>query len=350
MPDTTEPDNNTDNGSAVRLSCVHIGLPKTATTTMQKHLFPHHSGIHYFGKFAHAPDHFPTAEAERLREEFRHRRLLPLRKSHRARLRQTAAVALADGLTPLWSQEGLCGGRPAQKRRAARLLHEALGPCRVFMFVRRPLALMESLYFQSLKGFNRRLCCAPWAWRIGLPPKYFGLTKWLEAVWSVKDPLVLGTLRWQETVEVFTDEFGSENFMVQKFEDFCRDPGACIAETCRFMNIDADEARCLISDKRENERWTTVQLDHLEQLEMSRRKSLAFLFWSPGRRRQALAFSRTNRDLSGERLSSEFPTAWQDRVLEFCAPNIQYIEKRFGVNLQDSGYLQRNPRETIDGE
>ena len=32
-------------------SCVHIGLPKTATCTFQRHLFFHHSQIHFLGKF-----------------------------------------------------------------------------------------------------------------------------------------------------------------------------------------------------------------------------------------------------------------------------------------------------------
>jgi len=29
---------------------IHIGFPKTATTTLQNHLFSKHPGIHYLGK------------------------------------------------------------------------------------------------------------------------------------------------------------------------------------------------------------------------------------------------------------------------------------------------------------
>jgi len=33
------------------LPCIHIGLPKTATTTLQQYLFPRHPGLSYLGKY-----------------------------------------------------------------------------------------------------------------------------------------------------------------------------------------------------------------------------------------------------------------------------------------------------------
>jgi len=104
---------------------IHLGLPKTATTTLQNHLFLHHPQIHYFGK---APDgsHPPSVSQAILAKHVKTHSIDP-DDIRSADLPLQLAHAAEHNLTPVLSREGLSGGPIRKKQKQAKRFQEYFG-------------------------------------------------------------------------------------------------------------------------------------------------------------------------------------------------------------------------------
>ena len=324
------------------LPCLHVGMPKTATTCMQQHLFARHGQIEYLGKYPNSRSSggkYPHAAVQVMTE-----RLLRSgrpRATERCRREMAALIgaALAAGRVPLWSREGHTSGGRNLKRRQARFFRRAFGPSQVILFVRRPDKFMESMYFQSLKGFQKSGRKRPsWTKYFGPLPRYFSLSQWLDVMWGLRHRGAFTNLLCADTADAYAAEFGRENVRVFLFEQFAEDPPAVIRSLCRFMGIDPEEGVRLMEGKRANDRWTIEQIEKLKAIERSPAELRAFREGTRQVRQRMLGLDEGNRPRGGPKARTEVPPEWRDRMREFVRDDHRRLAVDWGLPLARYGY------------
>jgi len=259
-----------------RRVCVHIGLPKTATTTLQRGLFANHSEIEFLGK--RAGDNL-NPRFRRCRDEtaFRlgnqlfwdHVESIDLDEAKRL-YREKMLPAVAPGRQIVFSFEGLAVAGLEIRKAIARNLRDVFGSCRIVIGIRQPVDLVEALYFQRLK---RR--------HLGAQAKRFGLLRspstrqWLESI--VAGDELAAHLDYGRTIRVFVEALGRENVAVFALEHLRSEPAEFARSLCEFLEIDPVEGARLLEGRRHNVRLTQSAVDRMLRFE---RPGIASTFYS----------------------------------------------------------------------
>lgn len=320
-------------GRDARSPCVHVGLPKTATTTVQQFLFPRHPGIYYLGRWIDSRRLFSReiqrmilairggkatiSEVARFRQQF-----TELRQSPPVR---NKVVVLSD--------ESLVTGSPDRRRRRAEALRNVFGPSRVMITLRRPEALIESLYFQKLANEQvdgRR--------PIGRRLAHFTIEEWLEANWARSERGSLAVLDYARTIELFAAVFGKDAVGVFLIEQLAQDADAYYRAICRFVGVDEQQGLALVRDQRANSRLPQQTIDRLRQISESKFRSVLFRY-SPRRLRRRMAGVDSDHVSSRQmRAYQPIPESWRQRVIELTRDGNRRLAKEFGVPLHQFGY------------
>jgi hypothetical protein len=311
-------------------------MPKTATTMLQRYLFPEHSQIDYLGKFAQGKAGFPDAEVQALNAALAARS--GDRKPALPSLRERTLRSVNGGRVPVWSKEGMSGGTVAQKRRQAELLHRVFGPCRVLISLREPLTFVEALYFQQLRGFNFENFSAACIPGIGRAPRYFDVNEWLESIWWLPSENQLGHLKFGDTAEIYADVFGKENVGLFIFEELKIDSACYLRRLCAFLGIDAEEGTRLAAGKRANDRLSPDTIERIKKIQSSSWMAWKFRLGGNRLRRQMLGLSKADRAASRPAARAELSLAWRTRILELGCQQTRKIARQWDLPLNDYGY------------
>ncbi len=323
---------------ADRCCCIHLGMPKTATTCMQLHLFARHSQIAYLGKFPRQKDKFPCPAVQALNRRLSGQ-IGPGVRRCRAGIAQVLSPTTIGEKVPVWSMEGLTAGGAVRKRRQARTFQRVFDDCKVVIFVRQPAKFMESMYFQNLKGFQKPNRKPPgWGHRFGKLPSYFSLEQWLDVMWHTPRKGAFGHLLCAETADVYADVFGRDRVRVFVFERLAREPDAAIAELCEFVGIDAPEGIALLKGKRENDRWTDTQIERLKQISRCRERSARFRTGNRKLRNELLGFDPRGQADQAPKARAAIPAAWQERINRFARDDHRRLIDHWGLPLEQFGY------------
>ncbi len=323
---------------AERFCCLHLGMPKTATTCMQQHLFAKHSQIAYLGKYERQGNLYPSRAARTLHAHLVGRRAAGIPRC-RTLVSRFITRAVAAGRVPLFSKEGLTAGGSSHKRKQARLFRDLLGDCKAMIIVRRPLDFVESMYFQNLKGFqkpSRKL--GPWAARFGEAPKYFSIEQWFDAMWSLPQKGAFGHLLCAETAEAYAEVFGRDRVRVFLFEQLVRDTDAVIADLCEFIGIDAEEGVGLLQGRRANHRWSERQVGRLKQIERSPMRRTLYRRGPKVVRNRLLALDCKAEPGTQPKARAAIPPAWQERILQYARDDHRRLAQHWGLPLDQYGY------------
>jgi hypothetical protein len=220
---------------------VHIGLPKTATTTLQQRVFAAHPGILYLG---------PRADHRELDQV-----MSALCSADSLKYDATGSLEIVDRL--LSSPQG--GEKPfvvsyeavtAQGRDRlikAERLKALLPDARIVLTVRRPEDMLVSVYFQWLKGFGGKRLEAS------------SLDTWLDQDW--RDPCRGNFLRLQygKILDLYRALFGDENVLLLFFEDLIDDRTKFARQLSEFIGVDSGTTDHLLSQDKSNPRMTSLR-------------------------------------------------------------------------------------------
>ena len=312
---------------------IHLGLSKTATTTLQTQLFENHSQLHYFGKFTNGGVHKPVRSAFLAKKV----RIIQSDKDHllEKSIPEQLAYAKEHNLTPLLSQEGLSNGTPERKRKQALRLKETFGDCKAILVVREPVSFIQSCYTQQLMNFHTIPFgqSAKWTKKTGKPPRYFDINQWLEACWNPQNPpqKILSTA---DTADIYAEVFGKENVSVLIFEELVRHPNAFVERFCKTLNINTQEAQKLLKEKRANDRITVDIVERIQQMEKSPLQRIRFRCASRQKRWDILI---PNRDCT-EKFRPELSNHWKKTIWKFCREQNQRLAAGWNLPLADYGY------------
>ena len=332
-------------GSKKRRCIVHIGLPKTATTTFQRHVFSRHSQLEYLGKYLGRRQIFRDRAVERIITSAgcwqyksgtsRPAALLegrPLKTLSELFDRHVGPAADA-GRTPLWSSEGICLGTPAQRRRRAVNLRAVFGPCKILITIRHPVRFTEALYLQKLREANGI------GWRnLGKPPRYFSIDQWMTANWPRTGPGDLTALEYAGTIDIFADVFGRDAVGVFLFEQLVEDRTTFLDALCEFLDIDAPECNRLAGEKHENVRWTRDQIQRLIRMQRSVPRSTAFRMSPPHLRRRMLALPPYQRADGSEKYHQDLPKRWKALIQDETRSGNRRLADEWQLPLERYGY------------
>ena len=319
-----------------RIPVIHIGMPKTATKTLQWRLFNNHSEIYYLGRFdghifkgyrkynfclnrqvcdlmqqiAYGNLYKLDFDAcrESLKEFFlkseKRRAGFGKSPSLKALVRRTVygdlnnpdfpackellakimEPAEKQNLLPVWSWESYSTDTLEKRKVRARNLKEVFGEAKIIMTLRKPIALLESAYFQQLKRDNIGARA-----KRGRPPYYRTIDQWMDENFHGE---VLPHLQYPETIQIYAEQFGVENVHVFLFEELIADHDRFFRNISETMEIDAEEGLSLVKANVDNSRWTTHQIQTLKEITSSAVRSLQFRMADKKSRRELIGLGK----------------------------------------------------------
>lgn len=316
-------------------SCLHIGLPKTATKMLQIQLFARHSQVEFLGTYIGTHRRYRQCRdrdvEEVLNELIWDNRLHPDLRRCRDLYEKSIAPAFEIGRLPVWSWESLMEDRHEVQRRRAENLKAVFGDCKLVVGLRHPLRLVESLYLQLIKRDN---VGSRASFRTGV--RYLPVDAWIKKNWERPGHAPTAHLEYAEAVEVFADVFGREAVGIFLFEQLLEDQTAFIETICRFLEIDSREGVRHALGRRENDRWTQLQFDRLTRIHGSLLRSTIFRFAKKAARRRMLGL--TARPSQGPPARAEISQRWQQRILDKTREGNRRLVERWNLPLEQYGY------------
>lgn len=236
---------------------VHVGYPKAASTTLQKHLFSRHGDIQYFGNY-------PTNNVgmdSSLRDEYArylsdrslraiYKEMLKRDKKHYNKMRiqelmEERIVRKIDvRRVPVMSHERFLStlfwnGDIEEK---ALRLRELLPMARILIVVRNQRDIIASQY--------RNHPFDPGNLSKG---KFMTFSEWLRAAIERDSEIgYMSSLKYSDVIEVYGELFGAENVGVLCADDLAANVKRFSKEASAFMSIDCEETVRILSGQHEN--------------------------------------------------------------------------------------------------
>ena len=308
---------------------LHIGVGKTATTSLQNLFFAKHPSIHYLGT-AHDMDEcmrsFEAPIVELLTQDSLSWNPTPAKEAASTALEQTRS----QDKIALYSNENILDGAQDKGLIMARL-KECFGQCKILLTIREQRSFLCSLYGHDnnkLKGLPRP-CNG----------RFLAMEDWLEHHHSLltRQQGWFWLAQYDIMAQGLAQTFGRENVKILLFEQFCRDREAFLNELCAFLGIDAaPDLATLLGEKILNpgtaDRWLQK---HLYMQELTRKGSL--LARHPKLLRLAGAIY-SNRHRQPARVRIRMPEEWEEILYPlFRESNLRLVEG-FGLPLEQYGY------------
>ena len=288
--------------------CIHIGLPKTASTTLQSTLFPGHSEVEYLGRFIGTGSKYLDRDVEALLSEIlappSRSRNLPKQKTL---FQEKILPRIVSGKVILWSSEDITSGGPEHKQRRAEGFYEVFGPCRVVLVLRHPLSFAQSMYLQKLKETQER--AQPGFGRAG---QHYDVVWWLEQCFKLTHLGPISNLDYGASIDAFSQVFGRESLGIFIFEQLAENPEKFFRRLCSFMGIDGDEGVQLTANQKRNPQLTQKQLDFIKSTSSSPLRSFLYRLRSNKGRRRILHAEEYALDASKAKV--QIPHVWRTRL------------------------------------
>lgn len=224
---------------------VHVGLPKSGSTTLQRNFFHSHPELEPFSHLSPLTWNSDLAsiltEVASGRQRHLARARLTTYASSRdlktapdtmgALIKRMAETAADSGKKPIYSAEGLTSARTIPWMRKLKHLQAAFdSPPRVIIVIRRPLDFLLSAFNHKIvHGTAKVSDFESWFWQL-FPA---GLT----------DRSDLQTILYTDMWQQYVTAFGTENVKVIPIEKLTAAPVEFYQELCDFMRVSPTHAR-----------------------------------------------------------------------------------------------------------
>jgi len=227
---------------------LHIGYPKTATSTFQKWAFPHHSQLNYFGKHIPSMRYIDDGFYDCITK-------IITSPSH---LYQTQlgfrdavnGLRQSDANATLISSENFLHPEAVDIRLVAERLYELFPDAKVIITIREQISLITS-HMNNSGRYGRYI----WMVREAGPGEIsfpMSAADWMQFQMQNFGRSFLATLHFHDVWNVYRDIFGDESVGLFAFEQLRDDPKAYCEGLADFFGIDAGELFSLIDRRREN--------------------------------------------------------------------------------------------------
>lgn len=298
---------------------IHVGLMKTATTTLQKRVFPQHEELYYLG----GPDYQHEAIRQAMGAILLQDRLQYDQIYHEGQIWNILNDARNQGKPVLLSEESLTTLSVDRLTKADRMVG-LFGDIRIVLCLRRPEDLMTSFYSESIKQLNTRTHRLP------------TIDNWLEQEWSVKRATRhTRFLDFSRLIRCYQNLVGEENVCVLLFEDLREEPAEYARQLSEFIGISPQRTLELLQVHKENK--SVNQLDYT----LIKHSNLLGHRGGKGHFRQYIPRpikEMVKRSMSGTKRFS-MSDEWRERIRAYCREENRDLCKLIGSGPERYDYF-----------
>lgn len=299
------------------VSLIHIGLPKTATTMLQRHLFAKHSQIYFLGISDVMGERYRRCrDAKTLSIMFDAVWKEPSKPNVelcRKRYQEIQCIASDNQQSPLFSLETLSLNTRGWREIRASNLRKILGRSKIVMAVRHPVELIRSVYSQYIK--RELIFAAP-----GKAARLLDINQWINKGFKKSHTPPTCHLDYARTIQTYANQFGKKAVYVAVFEDLKEDSSNFIRNLCRFLDIDSQEGLDLTAQKSANVRLSSANMEALRSIRRSPLRAIRFRYSKPMQRMRMIGMSETDdvgdADKTAEQIDKDLIAAVEDMTRE----------------------------------
>lgn len=299
---------------------IHIGVPKSGTTTLQEAYFPHHSGLDFRG-WPNLPSFFKALYSDGV----------ALTNVDFVRAREEAARAFRSDQCPVVLSREHLTRHTSNIGLLAERLAAILGVFKVIITTREQLGLLESGYL-----WDYRLIRRPWAG--GIPPRT--IRKYLQNDWQTYQRWGhgsrIGAANYAGIIRLYEKTIGQENIGVFPLEELINQPKQYASRLSEFIGADPSQAPTIPPNENRNPR-------------LSKRQALVWtgMAYALPAAVHKFVSNRMPRSFDefltkGQRFSAPMPNDWIQRLTNFYAEGNGYIEQTYNLPLTRYGYATRS--------
>jgi hypothetical protein len=307
---------------------IHLGYPKTATTTFQQHVFPRQPDIVYLGKsipsFRYTdPALFPLIDALMTEDSVSYGGPAALREVIRIHREEAGPRPL------LISSESFLHVTATDPGVVAERVKAAFSPCKVIITIREQRSLLRSFY-----GLHGRFGQYLFVTKAELEPFRIPLAMdhWLEINFRAAFRNLPALLHYEAIIARYSALLGKENVGVFLFEEFKQAPESYIARLADFVGCDSAAMLSLARGRHEHAGLAQGEL----------------LWWQfnrwlgrrpPGDTIERRITSQWSRWLSrGHAVRDTMSPAWDQRLQALYGPGNQRLSDLLQQPLESYGY------------
>jgi hypothetical protein len=308
---------------------LHIGYPKTGTTTLQKHLFATHPEIDYLGKMIPG-FHYGIEELGPEIEQLTTATSINYKGTERLRKVIAACRVGMRDKSVLLSSESFVHPSSADPCIVAERAREAFEPCKVIIVIREQRDILRSFYGMHGRFGQYLFVHKDELERLDLP---LSIDQWLTYCFSSFERNLTATLHYNRVICLYQKSFGEENVGVFLYEELKHDTARFVTKLCDFMDIDAASAIGLIEGRKENSRITRGELFWSRLSMRLRWNSRSDTLYRRGSRIYDKLLSRMQAE------SDVIPADWEARIRDTYAVDNLALEEVSGLPLTEYGYF-----------
>lgn len=322
---------------------IHIGMPKTATKTLQWRLFANHSQIYYLGRFDGRPFKGKYREFKACRDaeifgimdKIAYGSTLSPDLPKFNRLMNDYLYSHASSqLVPVWSWESYSTSHKLVRRSRAENLKAVFEEAKILITIRNPIKLLESAYMQQLRRDNIGA-----RYRAYKPLFYKEIDQWVKDN-SLNE--VTHHLEYAEVIKLYSEIFGTQNIKVLIFEELIQDKHNFYEKLCQFMGIDLDESLELVANFHDNSRWQQTQINEMMSIHRSWTASLRYRLSNRRQRKEILHLDKQgNPSVAGEKANPRISEKLQDEIYQQVRSGHEWLDEQFDLGLKEYGYYHR---------
>jgi hypothetical protein len=216
---------------------IHIGLPKTGTTFLQREVFPKLDVLYL--NDSNDPANNPTRLFDHLRGIQLVERHVDETANSLSELIKNTLDQAGDNKNLLWSWEGLVGNHllgNLNERAYADIIKKAVPNAKIIITLRRQSDFTESNYVQTIHNYS---------W--GSPEDFIlrdkngNFSDFIFKSNRSNPVLSIKTLNWESLVDIYEQRFGKDNILVMPYELMNKDFNSFMAHFSAFLGCQLTE-------------------------------------------------------------------------------------------------------------
>lgn len=311
----------------------HIGYPKTATTTLQRHVFADLPGVKYIGKWADGTKrNFVTGEVDDAIRDFV---LLPETQYTEGSLSAAILESFVENSvhshgTLLVSHEGIANPFYGNVAIKANRMSREFPNARVIIVVRSQIDLLRSWYeMRPATPLGPGTGCKP-----------LSFDAWTEHALRYEFRSPLPFLRYDEVARYYAGLLGSDQVLVLLFEWLQRDPTLFFDKLGRFIGADPGMMMQLMAKRREN-----TATDHrIRHSALARTKAAVFPNVSFRRVLPSWLYDAILSYVGRTRRRPTLKPELISRLSEYYGKSNRSLSELLGTDVSALGYLTEQTR------
>ena len=311
---------------------LHVGLPKTGTTTIQQALFACHPQVHYLGKIFKRSNKTEKLCLDETTYQILENILWKIDKPLKTdEVRNLLETELLPTVSPerflVGSWEALGNMSTVRHTEMLKRAKSVFGGCRIMITLRNPINQIPSEYIQNLRG-NFVLRNKDW---LALN-SYVDIENWYRKREKHKGKAA-PLLNYSDCVRASVEILGKENVGVFLFEDLQKNPSEYYRSICEFMNVDAEVGISLAEREHLHGRISQGQIDYLREVQSSIVKRFLVFFASNNSRRKEFMAKE-----GGAPAKAFLTERLVEKVSEGSRDGHRWLVENFDLPLERYGY------------